>query len=325
MAEWEAIGGFKYPNGSIFDAMNAKGITWRLYHDSSGPIEGSVSQVSSLHKIELLDVHDLSTVESDVQSSSYPYQYTFIEPNYGDVINGSYEGGSSQHPMDGVTNGEALIAKVYESIRNSPLWMSSMLIVIYDEHGGFYDHFAPGAAPPPSDGGETSKYNENGFTFAQYGVRVPAVIVSPVLGNYVDHTIYDHASVLSTIEWLFGMQPLTQRDAKANIIKGVDSVAAPGTDSPTKLKTPSTLPEKLRLTFEEWKAREQEPVPQVKTTSITGFLGVLLKADSNLSATADNRSAAVAKYHNIRTRGDARAYLKEVMGKVQVERARRGR
>jgi phospholipase C len=260
-----------------------------------------------------------------VQSSSYTYQYTFIEPNYGDVINGSYEGGSSQHPMDGVTNGEALIAKVYESIRNSPLWMSSMLIVIYDEHGGFYDHFAPGAAPPPSDGGEQSKYNKNGFTFAQYGVRVPAVIVSPVLGNYVDHTIYDHASVLSTLEWLFGLPPLTQRDAKANIIKGVDSVAAPRTDYPTKLKTPATLPEKLRLMFEEWKERELEPVPQVKTTSITGFLGVLLKADSKLAASDEGKVAARAKYRNIRTRGDARAYLKEVMGKVQVERARRGR
>jgi len=161
MAEWE-VDGFTYPNGSIFDAMNKKGIKWRLYHDNNGPIEGTVSQVSSLHNIELLDVYDLSTFESDLQSGSYPYQYTFIEPNYGDVINGSYEGGSSQHPMDGVTNGEALIAKVYESIRNSPLWMSSMLIVIYDEHGGFYDHFAPGAAPPPS-----AASLRNGLTMAR--------------------------------------------------------------------------------------------------------------------------------------------------------------
>jgi phospholipase C len=329
MVEWE-VDGFKYPKGSIFDAMNAKGIAWRLYHDTSGPIEGSVSQVSSLHNIELLDVYDLSTFESDLQSGSYPYQYTFIEPNYGDVINGSYEGGSSQHPMDGVTNGEALIAKVYESIRNSPLWMSSMLIVIYDEHGGFYDHFAPGAAPPPSDGGEQSKFNENGFTFAQYGVRVPAVIVSPVLGNYVDHTIYDHASVLATLEYLFGLEPLTQRDAKANIIKGVVpvatgvvSVATPGTDYPAKLKAPATLPKKSRLTVEEWNTRELEPVPP--GTSVAGFLGVLLKADSKLSASDDEKVAARAKYHNIRSRGDARAYLKEVMVKVNAERAKRPR
>ncbi len=323
MAEWEAIDGFTYPNGSIFDAMTAKGIKWRLYHDTSGPIEGSISQVSSLHNIELWDVHELSTFESDVQSSSYPFQYTFIEPNYGDVINGSYEGGSSQHPMDGVTNGEALIAKVYESIRNSPLWMSSMLIIIYDEHGGFYDHFAPGAAPPPNDGGEESRYNENGFTFAQYGVRAPAVIVSPVLGNYVDHTIYDHASVLATMEWLFGLPPLTQRDANANIIKGVVPVAAPRTDYPTKLKAPATLPEKPRLTVEERAARELEPVPEGR--SVTGFLGVLLKADSRLSASDEEKAAARERYRNIKTRGDARAYLRRVMAKVQAERARRKR
>src|SRR6202008_828709 len=129
MAEWESVKGFRYPNGSIFAAMNARDITWRLYHDESGPVEGSVSQVSSLHGIELWNVHSLSKFESDVKSKSYPYQYTFIEPNYGDVVTGSYHRGSSQHPKDGVANGEALIAKVYESIRNSPLWKSSMLII----------------------------------------------------------------------------------------------------------------------------------------------------------------------------------------------------
>ncbi len=56
--------------------MTARDITWRLYHDTSGPIEGSVSQVSSIHNIQLWNVHELSTFQSDVQSSSYPYQYT---------------------------------------------------------------------------------------------------------------------------------------------------------------------------------------------------------------------------------------------------------
>jgi hypothetical protein len=59
--------------------------------------------------------------------------------------------------------------------------------------------------------------------------------------------------------------------------------------------------------------------------SITGFVGLLLKADNNLSASDEEKAAARAKYRNIRTRSDARAYLKEVMGKVQVERAKRQR
>jgi phospholipase C len=68
---------------------------------------------------------------------------------------------------------------------------------------------------------------KSGFTFAQYGVRVPAVIVSPLLPRSVDHTIYDHASVLATMEWLFGIPPLTQRDAKARVIKGIVPLPLP--------------------------------------------------------------------------------------------------
>jgi len=321
MTEWETVDGFKYPHGSIFDLMNSKGITWRLYHDTSGPIEGSVSQVSAIHNIELWDVHELSTFQSDIKSSSYPYQYTFIEPNYGDVVNGSYEKGSSQHPMDGVANGEALIAKVYESIRSSPLWNSSMLIITYDEHGGFYDHFPPGPAQPPGDGGDSSKYNQFGFTFAQYGVRVPAVVISPLLTPAVDHTVYDHASVLATLEWLFGLPPLTQRDATANVINGVVTAAKPRTDTPATLERPAQQVEKPSLTTQELAARELEPVPD--RSSLTGFLGTLLKADSKLSATPAERAAAIARFQSIKTRGDARKYLLEVMVKVQAEKVRR--
>jgi phospholipase C len=327
MAEWESVKGFKYPHGSIFQAMNARDITWRLYHDNSGPIEGTVSQVSSLHGIELWDVHSFSKFESDVKAKSYPYQYTFIEPNYGDVTNGSYENGSSQHPKDGVAGGEALITKVYESIRNSPLWTSSMLIITYDEHGGFYDHYPPGPAQPPQDGGDISKYNKYGFTFAQYGVRVPAVVISPLIPKSVDHTIYDHASVLSTLEWLFGLPPLTQRDATAKVIKGVVPLSAadvpePREDCPETLDGPAAQPEASSLTAEERAALDLEPVPDA--SSLMGFLGVLLKADSNLSETPEERLAAIARFNSVKTRGDARVYLREVMEKVQAEKAKRG-
>ena len=95
-----------------------------------------------------MNTHGFSTFQSDLQGP-YPYTYTFIEPNYGDVYGGSYVGGSSQHPMDGVARGEALIKATYEAIRNSPLWYRSLLIVTYDEHGGFYDSGKPGPAPNP--------------------------------------------------------------------------------------------------------------------------------------------------------------------------------
>src|SRR5262249_42533801 len=160
--------------------------------------------VASIHNISYLDVDSLEDLVSDLQGD-YPYQYTFIEPNYGDLTSGTYEGGSSQHPMDSVANGEQLIQTIYEAIRSSKVWDSSLLIIIYDEHGGFYDSFAPGAAVPPDDG-SPGTYNQYGFNFAQLGVRVPAVVVSPwIAQGTVDHTTYDHSSVPATIESLFGL------------------------------------------------------------------------------------------------------------------------
>ena len=315
MLEWELLDGFKYPHQSIYDAMSARHVGYRLYHDDNGPLEGRVSQVSSLHGIELWDVNDLSGFASDL-SKPYPYAYTFIEPNYGDVINGSYANGSSQHPMDGVTKGEALMKQVYEALRNSPLWESSVLILTYDEHGGFYDHAAPGSSYPPDDG-SSAKYNQYGFTFEQYGVRVPALVISPWVAAGVDHTVYDHSSVLKTLESLFfPVLTLTSRDGNAQPIAGVMSPGQLRTDCPATLVAPAAT-EPTRAPAVDLAARELEPVPD--GSSLTGYLGVLLKADSQMSG----HDAALAKFQAVRTRGDARAYLQAVMGQVLAAKAQR--
>jgi phospholipase C len=82
--------------------------------------------------------------------------------------------------------GEALIKATYEAIRNSPLWERSLQIITYDEHGGFYDSVQPGGATPPGDGSPNDlSINSGGFLFDWYGVRVPAVIVSPEVSKEV--------------------------------------------------------------------------------------------------------------------------------------------
>jgi hypothetical protein len=164
-----------------------------------------------------VNTNAFSSFASDVMGP-YPYTYTFIEPNYGDVFGGSYVGGSSQHPMDSVARGEALIKATYETIPNSPLWERSLLIITYDEHGGFYDSVQPGGATPPGDGSPNDpSINSGGFLFDWYGVRVPALIVSPLIPQgTVDHTLYDHASVPATLEALCGLTPMTNRDKGAN-------------------------------------------------------------------------------------------------------------
>lgn len=201
MGGWEVPGfGFVYPHGSIYDLLTTHNCNYRLYNDnndqfSDDPVPtpslnpGAIAQVSSLKGITALDVNSFSHFASDLQGP-YPYQYTFIEPHYGDVAFGTYTGGSSQHPMDDVYGGEGLIKATYEAIRNSPLWNSSVLIITYDEHGGYYDSFAPGQAVAPADS-PPAGLNQYGFTFQQYGVRVPAVVVSPLIPQNlpVDHTL----------------------------------------------------------------------------------------------------------------------------------------
>ncbi len=317
IALWEATG-FQYPQGSLFDALRFHKIGWRLYRDTNGPMEGRVPQTCAIQNINIWDFQNLSDFAADLEKP-YPWGYTFIEPNYGAVAS-TYDGGSSQHPLDGVARGEALIATVYESLRNSPLWEQSLLIITYDEHGGFYDHVAPGAAVPPADGGEQSRWNESHFTFAQYGVRVPALLISPWLAPGVDATFYDHASIAATVESLFGMMHLTERDRKANPIRALSAPGSLRKDCPTKLEFPVATAEKAPLTAQQLAAIYVEPIPD--RSSLVGFLGVALKADLTLSSPGVEMEARRASFAAVRTRGQAREYILGVLERAEARRLR---
>jgi phospholipase C len=136
--------------------------------------------------------------------------------------------------MDDVYGGEHLLAAVYEAIRNSPYWESSLLVVTYDEHGGCYDHVAPpeGATPPDDCVGEY------GFDFRRFGVRVPAVLVSPLVAAGTvfrvpeGSTPLDHTSILKTLEVRFGLPALTARDAAAPDFGDALTLSTPRTDDP---------------------------------------------------------------------------------------------
>ncbi len=335
MTTWEAPGsGFAYPNGSIFDALNSAHCMWRLYNDdtdqfSHDPVSGlslalgAIPTVSALKGITLGDIGSFAQLAQDLQGP-YPYRYTFIEPHYGDLLHGTYRGGSSQHPMDDLYGGEGLIKATYEAIRNSPHWNSSVLIITYDEHGGFYDSVPPGAAPAPDDH-SGDDYKRYGFTFQQYGVRVPAVVVSPLIPRgVVDHTIYDHASVPATLERLSGFGPLTRRDAGANDVRHLFSLTSPRTDCPQTLAGPAP-PSTVQKTAAADNAHPAaEPLPQ--SGNLPGFLGILLKTQLEVSSgSPDEQAPIIDQFSKLKTWGDAEKYaaaMLEDIGRLRAQHAR---
>ena len=325
IVKWETPGlGFAYPSGSsIYDKLAAAGLKWRVYVDENGSSLGGIPQVSALKGITYkVNTNAFSSFASDVMGP-YPYTYTFIEPNYGDVFGGSYVGGSSQHPMDSPAAGEALIKATYEAIRNSPLWERSLLIITYDEHGGFYDSVKPGGATPPGDGSPNDKsINSGGFLFDCYGVRVPAVIVSPLIPQgAVDHTLYDHASVSATLRALYGLTPMTNRDKGANNVLKLLSLTAPRTNCPTVLNNPATQdrpPAPMMMSAEA----ASRPLPQTGNTQ--GFLHILAKTDVELTRGDPAETAAIRdRVTGIKTAGEAEAYAEEVIAKARLARASR--
>lgn len=334
----DMAGGLVYPHGSIYNRLHEAGLNYKLYADthnaySDNPFDlPSIAQVSAIKGIsELFDIVNIDFLAANVQGNmpgGYSYQYTFIEPHYGDIENNSYQGGSSQHPMDDTYGGEALIKAVYEAIRNSPIWNSSLLIITYDEHGGFYDSvqppkYDPSVQPPmaaPPDDGSSSEYNQFGFKFDQYGVRVPALVVSPYIPKgTADAKVYDHASVAATLERVFGFPALTNRDYCANDLNSLLTLSAPRRDCPRALNNPvKGLVASRRVPTElELRATDQQPLPN--SGNFCGFLTIILKTDLEM-APPEQRDAIINNFRTIKTRGEAAAYMRAVKKRVEERR-----
>ena len=143
---------------------------------------------------------------SDCDKGLLP-DYSFIEPNFSD--HDSDEGeevASDQHPDHDVQAGELLIAEVYTHIKNGPNWANTALLVVYDEHGGIFDHVVPPACPKDSfHSSQVDPGTGQPFQFDRLGVRVPAILISPWIpkGTVVTDRVFDHASIPATITKFF--------------------------------------------------------------------------------------------------------------------------
>lgn len=308
-------GGFEFRHGSIFRRLSDKGVKWRIYACDEFPNVAELDGVSCT-----FDVDDYDDFLEDVADANYDAAYTFIEPSY-DVFN-HFEGGNSQHPLGSARAGEMLIKRTYEALRRSPVWDKSMLIVTYDEHGGFYDHVAPPAAVAT---GETGR--AYGFSFEQLGPRVPALVISPLAErNVVDHRVYEHSSIARTLMDLFHLGAYTPR---ANSVRGLTHVA---TRKDARQDAPMTLPDPMggamarmvnKRILDTVAARPgasliEDPHGNIAATLRSGLAQHLEITPPEQHSTIRARVAA------LRTQGEALAYLQEVAALVQSARAKAG-
>jgi phospholipase C len=229
--------GFSFEHGTIYEVLEAAGRTWRVYHGDHFPQVCAIDSMPSVFVASVDKFRSIDEFAADAQSGDMA-DYTFIEPNYSILT--SFKNGDSQHPRGTIAKGEVLIRDVYNAVANPRIWEKSLLIITYDEHGGFYDQMIPPAAIPPGDAALNAQKAKNPpnppFAFDQYGVRVPAVIVSPwIKPKTVSQVPYDHSSVVKTVFELFDLQgQLTARDAAAASLK-------PLIESTLQIATPVAL------------------------------------------------------------------------------------
>jgi phospholipase C len=323
-AIWETLDGFKFQNGSIFDAASGflffkKKLKWRIYAGNK-----LFTLAHALKGIHIWDITRYSKFAQDVRDPNYPAEFTWIEPNYGHVTSGFIDG-SSQHPLDGVPHGEDLIRSIYEAIRNSPLWESSMLIITWDEHGGFFDHVAPPPATPPADKPMFVGANRYGFAFDRYGPRVPTIVISPLIPRgTIDHRHYDHSSILATVERVFKVSSLTARDRSALDLRSLVSLSSPRSDTAETIAFAGSEFSRSQTALDGLEVETPPPTrpeaPVEYERSLPGFLYVVARTDKELApsgvSTTEHADRVRERVRTIRTCGDARDYIEEVRRKT---------
>jgi phospholipase C len=204
---------------TIWDRLAAAGLTGRYYF-SDVPF-------TALWGTKYLPISEPFPAFLAAAAAGQLPQVSFVDPRFLDEASGS---SGDDHPKADIRAGEQFLNQVYEAVSTSPNWRNTVLVINYDEWGGFFDHVAPGSAPDVSS------------ATALRGFRVPALVISPLARRgYVAHNTYDHTSVLKMIEWRWGLNALTPRDSAArNLAEVLDFNSTPHLTAPRYLLPPFT-------------------------------------------------------------------------------------
>ena len=198
---------------TIFDHLSDRGVSWRYYEQRY-----STLRLYARHTFDhdhVVDFEDpISGFAAAAAAGTLP-AVTFIDPNF---IDEPDAGDNDDAAPGNVSRGQALVGGIVQALVHSPAWDRTLFVLTYDEHGGFFDHVNPMASELRANATPVS-------TLDFYGVRVPTIVVSPlVLRGAASHVVFDHTSIAKTIIRRFmGAHPpdMGSRVAAANDLSAV--------------------------------------------------------------------------------------------------------
>lgn len=247
------------PNGTIWDRLDAHGITWKsyaidlwdilLFPTASPSTFWSATEDNRRHFEDFL---------ADCYAGTLP-QVSIIAPG----ANDQYDEGSQDS-----RNGEAYSSSIINAVLFSPLWEKTALFFCYDEHGGGYDHVPPPPAVAPDNIAPriTVPPDEPG-AFDRYGIRVPGFVISPwAKKNHVSHVVHDHTSILKFIETKWNLGALTARDANADNLLDCFDFTRPAFAEPPMLPDPGLPLTGSPCQPQPWPASNPRVTPTTTTT-----------------------------------------------------------
>jgi phospholipase C len=251
---------FKTP--SVFGKLAEAGQTWKIYGYSMRPLTANDFPDTVCPGPGCTVESGFDKFQSDAANGQLA-AFSYIEPEWATYPGRNappsttqadnqhnFQVQNDQHPVSNMAVGEKLIYDVYTALRsNRAVWEKSLLIITYDEHGGNYDHVPPatGATPPDNN-------IQAGFDFTRFGVRVPAVIVSPLIAAGTVFRApaggppYDHTSIIATLRARFKLGCLGNRDKKAPHLGHILTLSEPRRDDPLEGVTPPTAGVPIRQT-----------------------------------------------------------------------------
>lgn len=197
------------PTQSLFTRLNQAKVPWVSFvTDVASPAVFYGLLSTNLANFQKIDDPDAGFF-ARAAAGTLP-AVTVVEASFAAGVQGDQ---SDEHPASNMQIGQAFTAKVANAVMRSPQWPKTVLIFLYDEHGGFYDSVPPPKACAPDAfnpiGDDTRQFDHLGF-------RTPLIVVSPFARRgYVSHEVIDHTSVTRFVELRFGLKALTRRDANA--------------------------------------------------------------------------------------------------------------